>query len=125
MMLSAGDADLMKVVLDYEMNIRVFLEQRTQLYWGHPGMWTPETHTLFGAYEGPTGPAPGWPAWLEHNPYTRTDWGGDSGLGEIAVMALDYYHYTGSAEYVWPSLFANTPRHASGNVVTLFTAPQL
>jgi hypothetical protein len=78
-------------------------------------MWTPETHTLFGAYEGPTGPAPGWPAWLEHNPYTRTDWGGDSGLGEIAVMALDYYHYTGSAEYVWPSLFANTPQSTCGH----------
>ena len=36
-MLSAGDFDLMRVVLDYLSNAEVLLSQRTMLYWNHTG----------------------------------------------------------------------------------------
>jgi len=52
-MLSAGDADSMRVVLDYYANAEVFLSQRTMRYWNHSGMWTTETHHLSGACEYP------------------------------------------------------------------------
>ena len=51
-MLAAGDADLMRVVLDYYANAEVLLSQRTQAYWNHSGMWTTETHHLSGLYCG-------------------------------------------------------------------------
>ena len=51
-MLAAGDADLMRVVLDYYANAEVFLSQRTQAYFNHSGAWTTETHHLSGAYCG-------------------------------------------------------------------------
>jgi len=48
-MLAAGDADSMRVILDYYANAEVLLSQRTQYYWNHSGMWTTETHHLSGA----------------------------------------------------------------------------
>jgi hypothetical protein len=47
-MAAAGDFESWKVVLDYYTNMRVYLEQRTQLYWNHTGMWTTETQHLTG-----------------------------------------------------------------------------
>ena len=41
-MLIAGDNDLMSVILDYYTNAAVFLSQRTELYYGHAGVWTTE-----------------------------------------------------------------------------------
>lgn len=99
-MLLAGDADVFKVLMDYEMNQRVFLNQRSQLYWNHSGHWTPETATLFGAYDSPTNGGNGWPLWLNTNPYIKLDWGGDSGTGEMAIMALDYYLWVGDGQYL-------------------------
>ena len=99
-MLIAGDGDIFKVLMDYEMNQRIFLEQRTQLYWNHSGHWTPETATLFGAYDSPTNGGKGWPIWLNTNPYIRLDWGGDSGTGEMAIMAMDYFNWVGDAQYL-------------------------
>jgi len=50
-MLAAGDFEEFQVLLDYEKNQWVFLTQRTEAYWGHPGMWTTETTHLSGAYD--------------------------------------------------------------------------
>ena len=36
-MLSAGDFDLMRVVLDYLSNLETFLNQRSLAYWNHTG----------------------------------------------------------------------------------------
>lgn len=67
-MLAAGDADVMRVVLDYYANAEVLLSQRTLAYWNHSGMWTTETHHLSGAYCGMDygcSGRDGYPVWLE------------------------------------------------------------
>jgi len=96
-MLTAGDFDNMRVVLDYYANQEIFLSQRTPLYWGHPGMWTTETHHLSGAYDqsdyGCSRPA-GYPEPLMTSGYLHLDQAGDSGTGEYPLMALDYLLWT-------------------------------
>lgn len=113
---------------DYLTNAEVLLSQRTQFYWNHTGMWTTETHHLTGAYDqkdyGCSG-RDGWrecfaaaarlppplcrtisalllPAavWLMQSGYLHLDWAGDSGTGEEAIMALDYYSYTLDPSYL-------------------------
>ena len=41
--------------------------------------------------------------WLEDNDYIKLDYGGDGGTPEVAMMALDYYLYTG--DEVFAALF--------------------
>lgn len=107
-MLAAGDFDSHRVILEYYANMARLLAPRTALYWNHSGLWTPETHTLFGAYTpyfygGPgceaARPA-GFPVWLVANECIRLDPGGDSGTGEWALMALDFFAHTGDAAYL-------------------------
>ena len=107
-MLAAGDFDTHKVILDYYVNMAAYLSQRTVLYWNHTGVWTTETQHLTGAYTmtdyGCSG-RDGLPVWLEASGYLHVDWAGDSGTGEWAIMALDYYSYTGDSTYL-PLAFA-------------------
>jgi hypothetical protein len=102
-MLIAGDFDLMRVILDYYTNMEKLLGPRTQLYWGHDGMWTTETHTLYGSYDatdyGCSRPAD-YPVAYESSGYLHVDGGGDSGTGEYSLMAIDFYAYTGDASYL-------------------------
>ncbi len=104
----AGDFDLWRVILDYYTVLAHFLAQRTLAYWNHSGVWTTETHTLFGAYlasdYGCSRP-PGYPVPLSASGYLHLDGGGDSGTGEWALMALDWYTWTGDATYL-PLAFA-------------------
>lgn len=107
-MLTAGDSDSMKVILDYYTNMAAFLSQRTLAYWGHPGVWTTETQHLTGAYsEEDYGCSrdPNYPVMYETSGYLHVDQGGDSGTGEWSLMALDFYSYTGDSTYL-PLAFA-------------------
>jgi hypothetical protein len=120
-MLAAGDFDSMRVILDYYMNIKIFLQLRTQAYWNHSGIWTTETHTLFGAYSmsdyGCNRPAT-YPTPYEASGYLHVDQGGDSGSPEYSIMAFDYYAVTGDAQYL-PLAFASADYfmyHYLGNV---------
>jgi hypothetical protein len=103
-MLPAGDVDSFRVILDYYANAEVLLSQRTLKYWSHPGMWTTETHTLFGAYcpndylgDSCGNSRAGWPDSLEMSGWLKVDQGGDSGTGEYPLMALDYLLWTNDA----------------------------
>lgn len=106
-MLIAGDFDLHRVILDYYTNMAVLLGQRTQLYWGHPGVWTTETQHLTGAYDmsdygcgRPGSPSDSYPYQYMASGYLHVDQGGDSGTGEWSLMAIDYYHWTGDSRYL-------------------------
>lgn len=44
-------------------------------------------------------------AFTHSNAFAEVDWGGNSGTGEYAVMALDYYTWTGDSSYL-PLAFA-------------------
>eukprot|EP00038_Savillea_parva_P029372 m.70674 g.70674 ORF g.70674 m.70674 type:complete len:682 (-) comp8661_c0_seq1:95-2140(-) len=106
-MLTAGDADIFQVLMEYKLNQQVLLSQRTQLYWGHPGMWTPEVSHLSGAYCPETYGCnatnrKGLPVWLDSSEYIHVDQGGDSGTGEYSLMALDFL--------LWTSNNTATPR---------------
>ena len=102
-MAAAGDFDSWRVVLDYYLNMREYLEPRTQLYWNHTGMWTTETQHLTGAYSmsdyGCSRPAD-YPVQYESSGWIHIDQGGDSGTGEYSLMALDYYAATGDGTYL-------------------------
>ena len=105
-MLLAGDFDLMRVILDYYVNMEKLLGPRTVAYWGHTGMWTTETQHLSGAYDmsdygcGRPTSNPKYPVSLMESGYLHVDQGGDSGTGEYALMALDYFLWTGDARYL-------------------------
>jgi hypothetical protein len=106
-MLAAGDWEEFQVLLDYELNQHVLLTQRTQAYWGHPGMWTTETTHLSGAYDMSDygcSRDPAMPTWLMASGYLHVDQGGDSGTGEWPLMALDYLSWTGDASRAAPYL---------------------
>ena len=102
-MLTAGDFDEMRVILDYYTNLAALLAPRTLAYWNHSGVWTTETHTLFGAYTqsdyGCSRDAD-YPVQYEASGYLHVDQGGDSGTGEWSLMALDFYAATGDARYL-------------------------
>ena len=111
-MLIAGDFDLHRVVLDYYTSMSKLLAARTQAYWGHPGVWTTETHHLTGAYDmsdygcgRPGSPSDPYPFQYMQSGYLHVDQGGDSGTGEWSLMALDYLSWTGDARYL-PLAFA-------------------
>jgi len=110
-MVLAGDYDLQAVILDYYMNLLKLLGPRTQVYWNHSGMWTTETHHLSGAYDmsdygcGRPSSNPKYPVNIMESGYLHVDQGGDSGTGEYALMALDYYLWFGSQKYL-PLAFA-------------------
>jgi hypothetical protein len=102
-MLAAGDVDEMRVILDYYMNMAEYLVPRTQQYWGHAGMWTTETQMLFGAYtmsDYGCSRSAGYPYQYESSGYLHVDQGGDSGTGEWALMALDFFSATGDISYL-------------------------
>jgi len=106
-MLAAGDADIMQPLLENWVNMATFLEQRTRAYWGHPGVWSTETHHLLGAYSGSDygcDGREGWPVWLMKSGYLHVDQGGDSGTGEWSLMALDFLLYTNNASLAAPYL---------------------
>jgi len=105
-MLAAGDYDEMRVILDFWTNAALLLVPRTLAYWGHPGMWTTETHHLTGAYgmfdygcNEKSRPA-GYPFQIEASGYLHLDQGGNSGTGEWSLMALDFFAATGDASYL-------------------------
>jgi hypothetical protein len=95
-MLIAWDLEEMRVLLDYYTNAAKLMAPRTQKYWGHPGIWSTETHTLFGSYQMfdygcPNSRPANYPYQYETSGYLHVDQGGNSGLGEVAIMALDFY----------------------------------
>lgn len=93
-MLAAGDFEQFEVLLDYLLNQLVFLNQRTLAYFNHSGFWTTETTHLTGAYDagdyGCGASRAGYPDWLAVSGFIHVDQGGDSGMPEMALMALDY-----------------------------------
>jgi hypothetical protein len=130
-MLAAGDFDEQRVVLAYYENLARLLGPRTLAWFNHSGLWTTETHTLFGAYTGPdyggAGCAlarpSGYPPSLGASRFIHLDAGGDSGTAEWALMALDRLAHTGDASFLplafgaadffmyhWPRLNATTGR---------------
>lgn len=117
-MLPAGDADTFQVLMEYKLNQEKLLSNRTQLYWGHPGMWTTETSHLSGAYcpadySCSAAVRDVTPVWLEASGYLHVDQGGDSGTGEYALMALDYL--------LWSSSDAANPSSAASSYLRIAT----
>jgi hypothetical protein len=118
-MLSAGDIDGFDVILEFYLRMLPFSVARTQSYFDHPGAFWTETKTLFGAYS-PRGwgcPNPGEPGYQSnysqinfsnfhcyrpaHYPQgyemsnsTHLDFHGG---GQVAMMVLDHYLYTGNS----------------------------
>ena len=105
-MLAAGDFVEQRVILDYYMNAAKLLVPRTQAYFGHAGMWTTETHTLYGAYQmfdygcNEKARPPGYPYQYEGSGYLRVDQGGNSGGPEYALMSIDFFAFTGDSQYL-------------------------
>ena len=115
-MLAAGDYDTFETILKYKLNQEAMLSQRTQLYFGHPGMWTTETSHLTGAYRGDDyGCARDaeYPIQYEASGYLRVDQGGDSGGPEYALMAMDFL--------LWSSANASLPTQGAQAYLRLAT----
>ena len=80
----------------YYLQMSELLRVRTAAAFGHAGLYTTETKTLFGAYDpcdyevGRGNLSFGY----EGSRWLRFDFGGDAGLPELCVMLLDWYAHT-------------------------------
>jgi hypothetical protein len=97
-MLSAGNFDLMEPLFEMYRNALPLAEDRTRIWYGHPGVFFPETMYFWGTHvdDNYGRERAGKPHGLTDNRYIRYEWQG--GI-ELAVMMLDYYDYTGDREF--------------------------
>jgi len=111
---AAGDFDLMAPLFDMYQRAASLASGRTRLYYGHEGVFFPETMHFWGTYfnfnygyqrEGK-------PAGLTDNTFIRYYW--QDGL-ELAAMMLDYYECTQDRRF-----FAQTLLPLAEGVVTFF-----
>ena len=114
-MLPAGDAECMRVVLDWTSSFIPLAAARTALLLpGQSGIFFTETVNSFGLYQGgeygcnsASNRPQGYPVWLEgpgsEGGWVRYDYGGN-GFAEAGLMSIDYYWHTldleSSARYI-------------------------
>ena len=97
-MIASGDFDLMMPMFQMHLDMLSFAEKRTQVYFGHSGIFYPETMYFWGAYANDNY---GWDRAGKHpshvdNQYIRYYY---SGALELLAMMLDYYSYTVDNEF--------------------------
>lgn len=98
-MLRAGDTDMMPVLFDHYYRNMAMFRQISQDFYGAKGAIVPETSTIFGTFGNRDY---GWDRdTLQRgdvqNHYIRNMWNASL---ELTDMMLDYYEYTGDAEFV-------------------------
>ena len=102
-MVAAGDFDLMQPLFSMYCDMLPLAEFRTKKYYGHDGVFFPETTTFWGTYlDGNYG----WdrtnlPLGMTDNQYIRYYWQG--GL-ELSMMMLDAYEHTQDREFAQKQL---------------------
>ena len=105
-MIASGDADSMRVVLDWVSGfVPLALARTATLLPSESGIFFTEVSDLNGLYQGSlygcanaTEHPPGYPVWLEgkvSGGWTRFDFGGNGHGPTAGLMALDYYLATG------------------------------
>jgi len=102
-MLASGDFDLVRPLFAMFLHAMPFSAERTKVYFGHEGIFFPETMYFWGAYANDNY---GWnregkPVSHVENTYIRWYWSG--GLELLALM-LDYYAYTGDKTFLTTAL---------------------
>jgi len=126
-MLASGDFDMMRPLFNMYLADLSFAEERTRVYFGHPGAFFPETMYFFGAYanENYGWDRKGKPASHVDNTYIR--WYYSGGL-ELTAMGLDDYAYTQDAAFLHHTLLPlarailtfydrHYPRDANGKLI--------
>ena len=101
-LLASGDADLLQPFFAMYRDILPLAERRTRIYYGHEGVFFPETMHFWGVYHNSNY---GWgqkkELGLTDNTYIRRYWQG--GL-ELVMMMLDYYDITGDKVFLHETL---------------------
>jgi len=92
-LISSGDYDMMLPFFNMYLEALPLAKERTKLYYGHEGVFFPETMTFFGTYANSDY---GWnrvntPNHIAKNTYIRYYWQG--GI-ELSLMMIDYYTHT-------------------------------
>lgn len=92
-MLGSGDYELIKPLFSMYMDMLKLAKKRTQIYYGHDGVFFPETLTFWGTYANSNY---GWDRKGKHishvdNTYIRYYW--QCGI-ELVCMMLEYYFHT-------------------------------
>jgi len=95
-MLASGDFDLMPPFFRMYAETLPLAKQRTEIYFGHGGVFFPETMYFWGAYVNMSEFGYGWnregrPVSFVDNPWIRYHWEG--GL-ELCTILIDYYTHT-------------------------------
>ena len=100
-MLASGDYDLMRPLFRMFLDAIPLAKIRTKVYFGHEGVFFPETMSFWGTYDNGghgwgwrTGKKPGTPV---SNSYIRFHY---SGTPELLAMIIDYYAHTRDAEFL-------------------------
>ena len=112
--LANGDFDLMKPFFRLYHNTLALARARTKIYYGHEGIFFPETITLWGTYQNEIY---GWdreaksPGYVDSG-YLKYYWSG--GL-ELSCFILDYYDFTGDEEFLRSVL-----KPMVGDIVTFY-----
>jgi hypothetical protein len=95
-MLASGDYDLMQPFFRMYLETLPLSKERTKVYFGHSGVFFPETMYFWGAYINMSEFGYGWnregrPVSFVDNPWIRYHWEG--GL-ELSTILIDYYSHT-------------------------------
>jgi alpha-L-fucosidase 2 len=102
-MLVSGDFELMKPLFDMYLNCLPLRKAATKKYFGHDGVFFPETMLFWGTHANGdygcnrNGIADGYTL----NPYVRYYW--QSGL-ELSLIMLDYYLFTNDSKFAQETL---------------------
>ena len=101
-MLASGDFDLMQPFFRMYAETLPLAKQRTEIYFGHGGVFFPETMYFWGAYVNMSAFGYGWnregrPVSFVDNPWIRYHWEG--GL-ELSGILIDYYSHTQDKKFL-------------------------
>lgn len=104
-MLAAGDTEMLLPLFDMYRNMLPFAEARTKVYFGHDGVFFPETLYFWGAYANDNYGyvREGLPVGVTENRYIRYYY---DGALELLLLMLSSHAYTGQdavlTDYVFP-----------------------
>ena len=98
-MLASGDLEMMEPFFKMYLSALGLAEARTKIYFGHGGVFFPETMHFWGAYANTNY---GWkrdgkPVWRTDNTYIRYYW---SGALELLAIMLDRYAFRQDEEFL-------------------------
>lgn len=102
-MLASGSYDMMQPLFRMYRDILPLSKERTRLWYGHSGVFFPETIYFWGTHVNDNYGynRAGMPDGLTENRYIRYHW--ESGI-ELVQMMLDYYDYTGDSAFLTKTL---------------------